>query len=640
MINKITIQNFKSIKDRVEIDIKPITLLFGPNSVGKSTVVQALHYLKEVIQYDNPDPNQTAVGGKSIDFGGFRNIVHRENGDSNDHYKTKNIIIGVEIEESDYIDPETFDQDFLGIDDLIKNAGYVPYFLEFTIAWDERLNRPIVKRYDVSINNMLIGRIEMTGYVSEEIQKYKPPQGTQGEPTKITNENLNEYIKYENIFLRAGANEDVPKFNLKWIDINHPDFILPEELQKEQKRTFDHEAPDGTVVENIFELYMKEFENIILEPTKQAVKGLSGKEFVGTAVPGGIDVDTFIDDYTNSNYTLFFGNHAFPDFRPISLSYGDARYRSEDFIHTKTDTGENFSIDEHSELSEEPYVRSSIEKALTHVFTTPVLLLRDFLNTIRYIGPVRSIPGRDFAPESYNDEHNWSDGLAAWSYIHALINKKIVDKANDIDQINSWMNKLGLGYTIKARSIYKIDEESPLVYGRDDEGNEFEDSNDIRRAFRKIPTTSDAVLIETKNGIEVKPIDVGSGITQVFPMIVACVHDEHSILAIEQPELHIHPRIQQQIADMFITRRYEPTIFLIETHSEHLMLRILRRIEESYSNKLKNPDLEIKANEVSVVYVEPSESGVKMNQLSIDDSGDFNDEWPDGFFEEREEDLF
>ena len=77
MINKITIQNFKSIKDRVEIDIKPITLLFGPNSVGKSTVVQALHYLKEVIQYDNPDPNQTAVGGKSIDFGGFKNIVHR-----------------------------------------------------------------------------------------------------------------------------------------------------------------------------------------------------------------------------------------------------------------------------------------------------------------------------------------------------------------------------------------------------------------------------------------------------------------------------------------------------------------------------------------------------------------------------------
>ena len=49
-------------------------------------------------------------------------------------------------------------------------------------------------------------------------------------------------------------------------------------------------------------------------------------------------------------------------------------------------------------------------------------------------------------------------------------------------------------------------------------GNEFEDSNDIRLIhFEKIPTTSDAVLVETKkNGIEVKPNDVGSGITQVF----------------------------------------------------------------------------------------------------------------------------
>ena len=389
---------------------------------------------------------------------------------------------------------------------------------------------------------------------------------------------------------------------------------------------------------------MKEFENIVLEPTKQDFTTLGGKKIQTTGLPKGLDPDTFIEDITNSNYTLFFGNHAFPDFRPISLNYGDARFGSQDFISTNPETGEKISLDEFSEsvngMSDEQYKKASIEKALTHVFTTPVLLLRDFLRTIRYIGPVRSIPGRDFAPESYNDEHNWSDGLAAWSHIHGLINKKIVDKANDIDRINSWMNKLGLGYTIKARSVYKIDEDSPLVYGRDDEGNEFEDSNDIRRAFRKIPTTSDAVLVETKNGIEVKPNDVGSGITQVFPIIVASVHHEHSILAIEQPELHIHPRIQQQIADMFIAQRYEPTIFLIETHSEHLMLRILRRIEESYSNKLKNPDLEIKANEVSVVYVEPSESGVKMNQLSIDDSGDFNDEWPDGFFEEREEDLF
>ena len=46
--------------------------------------------------------------------------------------------------------------------------------MEFTIALDEILNRPIVKRYDVSIKDNNVRRIEMTGYVSEDIQKYKP----------------------------------------------------------------------------------------------------------------------------------------------------------------------------------------------------------------------------------------------------------------------------------------------------------------------------------------------------------------------------------------------------------------------------------------------------------------------------------
>ena len=93
------------------------------------------------------------------------------------------------------------------------------------------------------------------------------------------------------------------------------------------------------------------------------------------------DPDTFIEDITNSNFTLF-GNHAFPNFRPISLNYGDARFGSQDFISTNLETGEKISLDEFSEsingMSDEQYKKASIGKALTHVFTTPVLLLRDF----------------------------------------------------------------------------------------------------------------------------------------------------------------------------------------------------------------------------------------------------------------------
>ena len=74
-LRRIEIENFKGIGRRQAIDLKPITLLFGPNSVGKSTILQALHYLREILERGNVDPDVTIAGGL-IDLGGFANLVH------------------------------------------------------------------------------------------------------------------------------------------------------------------------------------------------------------------------------------------------------------------------------------------------------------------------------------------------------------------------------------------------------------------------------------------------------------------------------------------------------------------------------------------------------------------------------------
>src|SRR5712691_1456993 len=76
-ITSITIKNFKGIAAPVTIPIRPITLLFGKNSSGKSTILQALHYLREVLEYRRPDPDRTQIGGDVIDLGGFQSLVHR-----------------------------------------------------------------------------------------------------------------------------------------------------------------------------------------------------------------------------------------------------------------------------------------------------------------------------------------------------------------------------------------------------------------------------------------------------------------------------------------------------------------------------------------------------------------------------------
>ena len=76
MITAIELENFKCFGERVRIELAPITLLFGPNSAGKSTVIQALIYAHEIFERMNLDAGETLKGGEFVDLGGFRNIIH------------------------------------------------------------------------------------------------------------------------------------------------------------------------------------------------------------------------------------------------------------------------------------------------------------------------------------------------------------------------------------------------------------------------------------------------------------------------------------------------------------------------------------------------------------------------------------
>jgi hypothetical protein len=93
-ITAITIENFKGIGARVTVPLRPITLLFGANSAGKSTIIQAIHYARELLLRKNADADIPLAGGNAIDLGGFRNMVHR-------HDLSRTIRIGFEITPDD-----------------------------------------------------------------------------------------------------------------------------------------------------------------------------------------------------------------------------------------------------------------------------------------------------------------------------------------------------------------------------------------------------------------------------------------------------------------------------------------------------------------------------------------------------------
>ena len=124
-------------------------------------------------------------------------------------------------------------------------------------------------------------------------------------------------------------------------------------------------------------------------------------------------------------------------------------------------------------------------------------------------------------------------------------------------------------------------------------------------------------------------------------------HNDLRPMAVEQPELHIHPAIQVGMGDLFIETAIAKDsglgsgkMLLVETHSEHIMLRLLRRVRETSEGNLPPSAVSVVPKDISVIYVENQENEVLFKPLRVADDGDFLDRWPKGFFEERAEELF
>lgn len=130
--------------------------------------------------------------------------------------------------------------------------------------------------------------------------------------------------------------------------------------------------------------------------------------------------------------------------------------------------------------------------------------------------------------------------------------------------------------------------------------------------------------------------DVGFGISQVLPILVECFYvPSHSIVLFEQPEIHLHPRAQAALADLFIDAIHarenameRELQFIIESHSEHFLRRLQRRIAEG----------RLGVDETALYFCQPGQAGSELRQLDVDMFGNITN-WPDAFFGDEMGDL-
>jgi predicted ATPase len=139
------------------------------------------------------------------------------------------------------------------------------------------------------------------------------------------------------------------------------------------------------------------------------------------------------------------------------------------------------------------------------------------------------------------------------------------------------------------------------------------------------------VSLTGRDGIKVPITHVGFGVSQIFPILVEGLRPgpDGRLVILEQPEIHLHPRVQSLLFD-FVYSVSSNVSFLIETHSDHLITRLRRRIAESHSDEI--------VHNLNLTFVEPVIGGVDYVRLGISDTGSLA-RWPDGFFDQYDADM-
>lgn len=548
MLTGLRIANFKAFAEVQRIPLRPLTLVFGANSAGKSSILHALLLAHHALDKGHLDVHRMAVSGDSVDLGGFRQYIHRRDANRKMEWSADIEVSRLKGRVAELLAPVRTVTISVGVGIELDDQGRPkPDAL------------PLVQTYEIEADQAPILRMSRR---------------------------------------REGH------LQLDRLDHEHPVFrtvikaIVETATTTEALHAEDFEGVDEAIAELVPEI------------------GARADRFVpaGLFRIGGKEAEWLSD---GGQQMLF----------PVSRGQ-----RKEDLAAA---------------------VRFFLPRTLDELVRGLASTVQTDLAQLRYLGPLRSYPPRHLAFAQHHDPNWYAGGGYAWDVLRQ--NKRVRDL------VNAWLQgpeRLQSPYEIVVRDLVPIDQlEGPMAdelellndslppeeesedesvtsfVGRDPEEiasllvGRFE-SSDIEKI-------NDMILIDKRSNTVVSHRDVGIGISQVLPVLVSAYAARNEILAIEQPEIHLHPALQGDLGDILIQSALgeQGNRLIIETHSEHIILRVMRRMRETAKKKnVATPP--IKPEDVVVLYVRRDDSRSVVLELRLDDDGSLLDPWPGGFFEE------
>ncbi len=559
LLHALRVGNFKAFADTQRIPLKPITLIFGPNSAGKSSFIHSLalaheaQFGREKRSLSRLDVHHTDVGGSAIDLGGFRQYVHRGQIHKRVEWGAELNVAALEGR----------------LAQLLASVEIVTLTIALGIELDDQ-DRPKPGA------TPRVESIELAGDGAELLRMSRRRSDGQGSTLRLD---------------RLASEHAVFRQVLK--------AIVESATTSEEMRPEDFDGIDEAIARLLPELMIRV------------------DQFFPTAV-----------DLPKSDGA---------ELSPVSMLFPVSKGNRKDDIAQA--------------------VRFYLPRTLNDLIKGLAEALAGELKQLQYLGPLRSFPPRHLAFAEHEDTNWYAGGGYAWDVVRR-------DDAVR-EAVNGWLgsSKLKTPYKLVVRSLVALDQlQAPLEEGLErlqDDGLDVEPDydgkspdpvgaypviKDVEAAATELLAgfeESDAdrirelVLVDQRTNTVVTHRDVGIGISQVLPVLVMAYGSQGKLLAMEQPEIHLHPALQAELGDVFIEAALgsRQNTFILETHSEHLILRLMRRMRETYQRKETGLP-PVTPDDVSVLYVEPDGPQSIIREMPLNELGELVKSWPGGFFEE------
>ena len=570
MITSIGIENFRAFGERMDIPLRPVTLFFGANSVGKSTILNVFNLFKQSIDYGEKGRVLVPrVKGGIRDLGSYQDFV-------NDHDVSKNIKIeiGYESKYQYYVDA------------FVANGVTVEYEFNFSAQSRE------------------IGFASLTfKYRGEMLARFEPVD-------KLPYFLLKD--SYNNGYDPSRSSEHVLICTEITSDLDFWDKIL----QMDAKRGFELLDEEEAKRKADWRLSLWELRAELKSIERSNIKAIERSNNIV------FELKSLIKGSRLARSLLDFEQNDVENTDPLALLKRvidlQRVIESMEFF-CKERSPKNLAelashligkiALPHNGLALRPI---RFDQALSDIMSLARLRLpldvlrgldvlciglnRDF-SSLLPLGPFRNAPERFYM---FSGTRPSSVGRKGESLSDLIFKDQDV-----LLKTNKWLQRLNLGYEMNVRPL---GENNPDLY------------EVLLRDISREPS------------VEVNLTDVGFGVSQILPFVVQAVSASNQIISIEQPEVHIHPKLQADLGDLLaeVANSDRNVQLLIETHSEHLVLRLQKLIRDGKLSKDK----------VAIINITKGPSGSTAQHMLMDDSGEFLTEWPGGFFTERLNELF